>query len=113
MVTLAQVRGGIERYLEAEMLTKITGWQKWVAGAAASMALDKSTAIFNRLKSIPVIQAMDVIDEQDGIDIDRIHAEFAKQAQRGAITFDVPMLGAVTLNAVDVDKIYQYIMGGN
>ena len=36
----------------------------------------------------------------------------AKQAQRGAITFDVPLMGALTLNAADVDKLYSYIVGG-
>lgn len=113
MVTLAQVRAGVGRYLEAEMISKICGWQKWVVGAAASMALDQSAAIFNQLKTNPIVQALGVIDEQDGIDIDRLHAEFAKQAQRGAVTFDVPIIGSLTLNAQDVDKIYQYIIGGN
>lgn len=113
MVTLAQVRAGVGRYLEAEMISKICGWQKWVVGAAASMALDQSAAIFNKLKTNPIVQALGVIDEQDGIDIDRLHAEFAKQAQRGAVTFDVPIIGSLTLNAQDVDKIYQYIIGGN
>lgn len=112
MVTLAQVRAGVTRYLETEMLAKITGWQKWVVGAAASMALEQSTAIFNQLKTSPIVQVLGVIDERDEIDIDRLHAEFAKQAQRGAVTFDVPVIGSVTLNAGDVDKIYQYIIGG-
>ena len=55
---------------------------------------------------------MGVIDDNDMIDIDKLHAEFAKQAQRGAITFDVPLMGALTLNAADVDKLYSYIVGG-
>lgn len=112
MVTLAQVRSGLERYIEAEIISQIADWRKWVIGAAASMALDKSTDIFNQLKGNPMIKALGVIDDQDMIDIDRLHAEFAKQAQRGAITIDVPMLGALTLNAHDVDRLYQYIMGG-
>lgn len=112
MVTLAQVRTGLERYIEAEIISQIADWRKWVIGAAASMALDKSTDIFNQLKGNPMVKALGVIDDQDMIDIDRLHAEFAKQAQRGAITIDVPMLGALTLNAHDVDRLYQYIMGG-
>ena len=112
MVTLAQVRSGLERYIEAEIISQIADWRKWVIGAAASMALDKSTDIFNQLKGNPIVKALGEIDDQDMIDIDRLHSEFAKQAQRGAITIDVPMLGALTLNAHDVDRLYQYIMGG-
>lgn len=55
---------------------------------------------------------MGVIDDQDQIDIDAIYREFAAQAQRGAVTFDVPLVGALTLTVADVDKLYRYITGG-
>ena len=112
MVSLAQVQAGVERYIDAEILAKIPDWRKWVLGAGASRILGRSTEIFNQLKSNPVVAAMDVIDDQDQIDIDAIRAEFVKQAQRGAITFDVPLIGALTLNSGDVDKLYSYIVGG-
>lgn len=112
MVTLAQVQAGLEKYLETEILSKIPGWQKWVLGAAASRMLSRSGEIFNTLKNNPIISAMGVIDEQDQIDIDAVYREFATQAQRGAVTFDVPFVGALTLTAADVDKLYGYIIGG-
>ena len=112
MVNLAQVQLGVEKYIENEIITKIVDWRKWVVGAGVSMALSRSTEIFNQIKDHPVVKAMGVIDDNDMIDIDKLHAEFAKQAQRGAITFDVPLMGALTLNAADVDKLYSYIVGG-
>jgi hypothetical protein len=57
---------------------------------------------------------LEVIDENDMIDIDTLYREFLKQAQKGPATFDVPMVGALTLNTADVEKIYRYIIeGGN
>ena len=112
MVTLAQVQAGVEKYLEAEILSKIPGWQKWVLGAAASRMLSRSGEIFNSLKSNPVVSAMGIIDENDQIDIDAVYREFSAQAQRGAITFDVPLVGPLTLGAGDVDQLYRYIIGG-
>lgn len=112
MVTLAQATAGIERYLDTEILAKIPGWQKWVLGAAASRMLSRSGEIFNTLKNNPVVSAMGVIDEQDQIDIDAIYREFSKQAQRGAITFDIPLMGALTVNSGDIDRLYNYIIGG-
>lgn len=112
MVTLAQVQAGVEKYLETEILSKIPGWQKWVLGAAASRMLSRSGEIFNQLKTNPVVSAMGVIDEQDQIDIDAIYREFSKQAQRGAITFDIPLMGALTVNSSDIDRLYNYIIGG-
>ena len=55
---------------------------------------------------------MGIIDENDQIDIDAVYREFSAQAQRGAITFDVPLVGPLTLGAGDVDQLYRYIIGG-
>lgn len=112
MVTLGQVQTGVERYIETEIISKIPGWGKWVIGAAVSRAIAKSTDIFNQLKNNDLIKALDVIDANDMIDIDAIYQEFAKQAQRGAITVNIPIAGALTLNSQDVDKIYGAIVGG-
>jgi hypothetical protein len=114
MVNLGQVQNGIVKYLDAEITPKINGWQKWVFGALAGTAMSKTTNIFNALKQNEFVKMLDIIDENDMIDIDTLYREFLKQAQKGAITFDVPMIGAITLNSADVEKIYRYIMeGGN
>lgn len=110
MITLAQAISGAERYIEAEIIAKIPGWQKWVVGAGVSRALSRAGDIFSELKEHPMIKMLAIIDPKtDEIDIDALYNEFTKQAQRGAVTFNVPLAGALTLTAADVDKIYQYI----
>jgi hypothetical protein len=112
MVTLQQVQTGLVKYADAELMPKIVGWQKWVFGAAISISLSKISNIFNALKDNAFIKMLDVIDENNMIDIDTIHREFAKQAQHGAITFSVPILNMpLTLDLSDVDKIYHFIKG--
>ena len=39
--------------------------------------------------------------------------EFKKQAQKGPIVMDFPMIGSFTFNEMDVNKLYSYIQGGN
>jgi hypothetical protein len=112
MVNLNQVQNGIVKYLDSEITPKINGWQKWVFGAVAGVALSKITNIFNALKNNELIKMLEVIDEEDNIDIETIYREFIKQAQKGPVTFDVPMVGAMTLNHTDVEKIYRYIKEG-
>lgn len=112
MVTLAQVQQGLTRYVDTELMSKITGWQKWVFGATVSLSLSKISNIFNDLKENAFVKMLDVIDENDNIDIDTIYREFHKQAQSGPITFDVPVINMpLTLNSGDVDKIYHFIKG--
>ena len=111
MATLAQVKAGAAAYIEQEIISKIGGWQKWVAGAAVSMALNRADGIFDTLKDNPAIKLLGIIDDSGNIDIEALYAEFKRQAQRGPISFDVPMIGKLTLNESDVDKIYANIKG--
>lgn len=113
MATLAQVKTGAAAYIEQEIIAKIGGWQKWVAGAAVSMALNRADAIFEALRQNPAVKLLGIIDDSGEIGIDALYSEFKKQAQRGPISFDVPMIGKLTLNESDVDKIYQSIKGAN
>jgi hypothetical protein len=113
MVTLTQVQNGLVKYIDSEITPKIEGWQKWVFGATMGVSLSKITTIFNSLKNNTFIKMLEVVDDNDNIDIDTIYQEFRKQAQKGAITFNVPIINLpLTLNVTDVDKIYQCIKGG-
>ena len=73
------------------------------------MLLVQASGIFNTLKAHPVIMMMGVVDSNDLIDLDLLYAEFKKQAEKGAVTFDVPVLGPLTLDGSDVNKLYNYI----
>ena len=111
MATLAQVKAGAAAYIEQEIIAKIGGWQKWVAGAVVARMLERADTIFEQLRNYPAVQMLGIIDDSGNIDIDTLHVEFKRQAQRGPVSFDVPMIGKLTLNESDVDKIYQSIKG--
>ena len=112
MVTYNQVVDGMTKYIDQEIINKIQGWQRWALGAGAGIMMTKGTNIFNTLKANPIIKMLDVIDENDMIDIDTIYTELRKQAEKGAATFDAPMIGTITLTKDDVDKLYHLIKEG-
>lgn len=112
MVTYNQVVNGMSRYIDQEIVNKMQGWQRWALGAGAGIMMTKGTNIFNALKANPIIKMLDVIDENDMIDIDTIYTELRKQAEKGAATFDAPMIGTITLTKDDVDKLYRLITEG-
>ena len=112
MVNLGNVQNGISRFVENEILAKVNGWQKWVAGTVVGIYIAKSPAIFNELKSNPFVKTLGVVDEHDMINVEAIYSELKKQASKGPVTFEVPMLGAMTIDGQDVEKLYRYIIGG-
>ena len=109
MYEYSKVLNGITTYIDREIVDKINGWQKWVVGSGIGIAMSNSTNVFNELKKSPVVKMLGVIDKDDKIDVEKIYKELKKQAKKGAITFDVPLVGTMTLNEQDVDKLYQYI----
>lgn len=112
MVSVAQVQNGIGRYISEEFVGKLTGARKWIVDAGAAMILSNGAAAFEKLKGSTFVQMMGVIDENNNVDIEKAYRHFKAAAAKGPVTFDMPLLGAVTLNEGDVDKIYRLIVGG-
>ena len=100
---------GITTYIDTEIIDKIAGWKKWVVGSGIGLAMSNTTNVFNQIKSNEFIKLLGVIDENDKIDVDKIYKEMKQQASKGAITFDMPLVGPLTLNESDVDKMYDCI----
>ena len=111
MYNLEQVVSGINKYLEQEFLAKINGWQKWLIGVGFGMAMNNANQIFNEIKEHPVAKMLNVVDEQGNINVEALHEELLKQARKSPVTFNLPMLGNVTLNESDVQKLYSDIVG--
>ena len=111
MVNVGQVITGLKKYLDSELLSKINGWQKWIAGATVSMAMEKSVDIFNSLKTNPAVKALNIITSDDLIDIDTLYKYILEESKKTAATFTLPVIGAVTLRSEDVEKLYTYITG--
>ena len=110
MVTIDQIKRGAARYVDEEFTAKLSGWQRWAVGAGAAMALENLEVSMPGLLENHAVRAMGVLDEAGNVDLDRVYEAFKKQAQKGPVTFQAPLLGAVTINEQDVDKIYTCIL---
>ena len=111
MISIERVKRGVARYLDEEFTNKMTGWQKWVFGAAAGMYLENMTAVVERLRSNELIKGLGVMDDSGNIDVEKLYRHFYAEAQKGPVTFTAHILGAVTMNGGDVEKLYRYIEG--
>ena len=111
MVSYSQVVSGISKFMDQEIINKIQGWQRWALGTGAGIFLSKSGEIFTRLKENSIVKMLGLIDENGMIDVDTIYSELRKQADKGAIVAEIPMLGKITLTKDDVEKLYACIKG--
>ena len=104
-----KVLNGIAKYVDNEIVSKVAGWKRWIVGSGVGLALSNTTNTFNQLKNNEFVKMLNIIDENDRIDVDRVYQEMKNQAQKSSITFDAPLLGPITLNEQDVDKMYDFI----
>lgn len=109
MVTVEQFKRGVSRYLDAEVMPHITGWQKWVAGAASAAYLDKADKIIEELSHNEMIKPLELIDERNNIDVDTIYNYLRPQAEHCNASIKLPMVGTITFSVTDVDRLYQEI----
>lgn len=110
MVSFDKVQRGVAKYLDEELTAKLSGWQKWVFGAGAAMFISNSAEMVDRYKDNEIVKALGLIGPDRSIDVEKAYMALKAQAAKGPITIDAPMLGGVTLDASDVEKLYRCIM---
>ena len=111
MVHYSKVVSGIVTFVDRDMVQRMAGsWKAWAVGGIVALAARKAPEVFDRLRSDRIVQAMGLIDGEM-VDVEAIYAELLKQAQKASATVEVPMIGAVTYSAKDVEELYRCIMG--
>lgn len=112
MVTYNQVTKGISRFVDEEILSKLQGKEKIALGVGTGIMLRRGENLFNAIKEQPLIKMLEIVDENDNIDIEIIYEELKKQMGDSSESFDIPMVGRLTLTKDDVDKLYSLIVEG-
>lgn len=112
MIHYSKVINGLMSYVDSEIIGKMNGSLKgWGVGIVAGLLGKRAERTFSALRENPVLTSLGLIDGEM-VDIEAIYAEALRMAQRGSATANVPMLGAITFSAADVESLYRYIIGG-
>lgn len=112
MATIAQIQNGLTKYVDENIVPSMAGWQKWVFGAGAAIAISNLPKNVERWKNTEVVKMLGVIDDGNNIDIQKIYQGIKRQSDKAPASIDIPGMGTITLNDYDVDTIYNYIQGG-
>lgn len=109
-VTVNQISEGVGRYIDGELMPKVSGIRKWflgVAGVYAGKMVEDKIA-----EHRDVLINAGIMSEDGMVDIDRFMPQLkAMAAESGPVTEHVSMLGDITFDSSDVEKLYSYIVG--
>ena len=109
MYNYNKVMSGVTKFIDNEIVSNLHDWRSWLLGSALGISLSKFDSVFDELKKNEFVKMLGVI-KGDMIDVDTIYKELKKQANKGPITFTIPLVGALTLSDKDVDSLYRYII---
>ena len=111
MVTYTQLINGLSRYIDNEIINKLTGNSKLLLGIGSGIALKKGENIYKLLQENSIIKMLDLIDKDGNIDIETIFEELRKQARKQSIEIDIPIIGILKLNEEDITKLQTFVKG--
>lgn len=111
MVTTTQVKNGLVKYIDSDLLTHLSGWKKVALGSYVALAAQNAEAVVDRYRTHPAVSILNVIDENGNIDIEKLYAAVSANFADGQkVSFDIPIIGVYTISKADVERMYQFII---
>lgn len=104
----SQVKEGVIKYAQNEIINKAEGAMKFVLYTGVALAVPKLDEMYNQFKTHPILKALDVIKPNDEIDTDKLHLAM-KQAISQIGRFEYM---GIIFNAQDIDNLFKYINQG-
>lgn len=111
MISANKIQTGLAKYIDNEFLPHIEedGVKRMLVGAAAGIAIKRTSRIIDELKHNKVVKMLGIVDESGLVDIDILREELSKNMPDGGIRIDIPAVGTLTFNKDDIDKLYSYM----
>ena len=109
MATLDKVQRGTAKYIDAEILPKLEGKDKWIVTSATTLLLAKLPNLLQSLNANPMVQAMGIIGSDGTIDVETLITSMKPAARQTPAKINIPFGGAVTLTEADLDTLRNYI----
>lgn len=112
MTHYSTILNGIAKYIDRELATQFNGSVKgWMLSAVGGILTARAGQAVTKLLQHPIVVAMGIADGEM-IDEELLYSQLLVAANKGSATVDIPLLGAVTFTAKDVEALHRYIIGG-
>lgn len=112
MVSIDQFKNGLHKYIETDMLPHLRGFKKIGLHAYLLLAENNVLDLVENFKTHPAVSVLQIIDENNMIDIDRMYNAIAPNfIEKQKVK--IPIVGEFTFDRNDLEKLYQLIRESN
>ena len=109
MITYSQFVDGLAKFIDSEIIPKMTGFKKLAFGVGSGIAIKRSEEMFTLIKDNKLIHTLGIIDEANNINIDLLVDEIKERMGNEIYKIDIPMIGTISLDVTDLNKLYSLI----
>lgn len=114
MVTKDQIVNGLVQYIDNEIMPYLSTSGKWVLGSAVTLSLQNVDEIYRYICNTPYFKMIKVVDNNGLIDFCKLCNALKDNASKyGKLQKQIPLIGTLTFSDQDVEKLRQYVDGGN
>lgn len=110
MATLGQVRTGMQRYIENEIVPHLDGVRRFGVSLYVALAAQSIESRAAELLKHPAVAILGIVDDDGEIDIDRLHAAAISQMHGGEkLQVDIPVVGRFAFDRNDIDRLFEEV----
>lgn len=110
MVTKEQFINGVQRYIDDELISKISGLSKWALALGLGAYLPQVNKMLDDNHNMLV--GAGYMQEDGMICIDKVYNDIMQIARKtGSVTQNIPLIGDVTFTETDLTSMYHHIIG--
>ena len=106
-----RIKTGVSRYIDNEIISQMTDSKsRWITGGLAALAINNLGETVKRYEQDPFVEMLGVMQNGD-VDVDAVYQAFAPRMV-DKVSFSLPVLGKLTFDRQDLDKLMRYIKEG-
>lgn len=111
MVTIEQVQNGVLKFIDTEVIARLSAVEKLVVGGGAGLIAAKLPAVLNGYADNKMFSALGLYDAEHGeIDIDALYNAIKPYIGADPIPVKIPFVGiTLKLTQREIDMLYKYI----
>lgn len=111
MATMNQVKTGLVKYIDNEILPHLTGAKKIGLGMYTALAAENLEKTIMQYANHPAIAMLEVIDANGNVNAGKLYSAASPYFTEGVkYTIGIPFIGDLTIDRNDLEKLYRYII---
>lgn len=111
MVTIAQVQQGVAKFVDTEIIPRLSTVEKLVVGGGAGLVTAKLPELMKQYSGNKFVSALGLYDAENGeIDLDAVYNAVKPYITADPIPVTIPYVGLkLKFTQREIDALYRYI----